>query len=191
MSEIMTDLLPLIDGDVNHSTECALWKGEMPHSETGQLHGRFWFCKMAMRPYRLLYDLNFGIQARGLVARHMCLSKGRCCNLKHLKMGTRLDNYLDRFWQTDNPVGPRVTEVIPIYAGGKNPAPHRIPATTVYNIRRRKTWKSILADTPEARVNRIKYSLPEDLPKPFLKQKRNCVMQGGRTVVIDDSSDDE
>lgn len=198
MSEIMKDLMPQIDGDVDHPTECALWTGEMPHAKAGQLHGRFWFCGMAIRPYRLLFDLRSGMHERGQVARHMCLSKGRCCNLNHLKMGTALDNYLDRFWQSEHPKGPHISEVIPIYETGKNPAPDRIPTSTIEGIKRRRTWKSILGDSPEAKSNRIKYGLPTDLPEPFLKEedlpqpmRKKNKFAGWRIIVIDSDDDDE
>lgn len=144
---------------------CMYWLGEMPQAHRGQMHGRHWVRGIAVRPYRFLWDLEYGYQP-GKVLRHMCCSKGQCCNLGHLRLGDAFDNHIDRYSQTLGYRGPHISEILYIYETGKNPAPQRIPRATIRQIVLGKTYYQVTADTEAARRKRIKWGLPADAPKP-------------------------
>ncbi len=188
MSSLLWELQNYIDGDVDNFDlhECALWTGETPSAGRGQLHGRHYINGLAIRPYRLLYDLRFGLQPQGIVLRHTCCSHGQCCNTHHLEPGSRFDNFVDRYSQTLGYKGAHISEVLEIYKTGTNPAPERIPEKEILRIMNATGWWAhILSDTPEALKERIYWGLPAPPPTPLEKDARYISQNGRITKIID------
>jgi len=59
-------------------------------------YGRFRFNGLNEMAHRVSYELHTGKKINGLVAMHIC-DNPRCCNPKHLVIGTHADNQLDKF----------------------------------------------------------------------------------------------
>lgn len=75
--------------DKNPSS-CWEWRGKLSHNGYGQLEhkGRSW------RAHRLAYTLAKGKIPAGMMVLHSCDNR-RCCNPKHLRIGTAKDNWQD------------------------------------------------------------------------------------------------
>lgn len=172
MSSLKWELQGFIDGDVDDFDlhECAYWTGETPNKDKGI----FYIDGMSIKPYRLLWELKYGLLPKGIVLRHTCCSKGQCCNLHHLEPGDTFDNFVDRYSQGTYR-GPHISEVIPIYETGVNPAPERITERQINEITLGLTWKRLTGNTEKARERRIKWGLQAEPPKPFQGEiERKC-----------------
>lgn len=69
---------------------CWIWVGTV----VGMGYGQAWRWKRKWRAHRLAYEIYRGPIPRCAVVRHTC-DKPRCCNPRHLKLGTVADNQRD------------------------------------------------------------------------------------------------
>lgn len=74
--------------------ECWPWMGNVNPSG----YGTFWFNSKAVRAHRLAWKIAFSRNdpiPHGLVVMHKC-DNTKCCNPRHLVLGTQADNNKDR-----------------------------------------------------------------------------------------------
>lgn len=74
----------------NNDSGCWEWQGSV--SDFG--HGRIWYNKKVHRTHRIAHELWIGPVPSDNVVRHIC-DNPRCCNPKHLTLGTVADNNYD------------------------------------------------------------------------------------------------
>ncbi len=77
--------------DVAPIEECWLWK----RSTFKFGHGRYWIGGKGRQAHRVAWELLYGQIPEGLCVLHKC-DVPRCCNPKHLFLGTQGDNMNDR-----------------------------------------------------------------------------------------------
>ena len=71
--------------------ECWNWTGVFDTDG----YGEFMFNKIHWRAHRASYFINKGSIPKGMVVMHSC-DNTKCCNPRHLSIGTNLDNTLDK-----------------------------------------------------------------------------------------------
>jgi len=69
------------------STKCSVWKTykDDPISVKSNIHINFYFNKKKMSLHRLLYTNFVDILDDNEYLKFTCLSKGKCCNINHMK----------------------------------------------------------------------------------------------------------
>lgn len=77
--------------DKKSESECWNWLGEV--NQWG--YGRYRNNGTHMA-HRYAYEIVYGLSIKGFVAMHKC-DNPRCCNPKHLELGTHADNQNDKF----------------------------------------------------------------------------------------------
>jgi hypothetical protein len=79
---------------VNKKTDSECWEWTRNLNQWG--YGKFRFNGFNAMAHRVAYELHTGIKIDGLVAMHIC-DNPKCCNPKHLTIGTHADNQHDKF----------------------------------------------------------------------------------------------
>lgn len=69
--------------DIGEEDQCWNWKGSIAANGYGRVSGKL--------AHRLIYQHNVGPIPEGLEVQHICNNR-RCCNPKHLKLGTHKEN---------------------------------------------------------------------------------------------------
>ena len=90
-------ILAKCDGDI-FGDECVLWRGEtITKNKKGAQHGRTSFRAKKVLVHRLLYH-NFvkNLTDSKMHVLHRCESNGQCVCLRHLYVGTHLENMADK-----------------------------------------------------------------------------------------------
>lgn len=138
--------------NVGAQDECWLWKSERDYYGKVKLPK----CGPQVDSHKLAYILANGAVPQGLVVRHSCDVK-RCCNPKHLLLGTKHDNILDAVERRQHAFGerigqsvlkdPQIVEIREQFAQGYS---HReiartfgVNRRTVGLIVRRQAWKHV------------------------------------------------
>jgi hypothetical protein len=78
--------------DVKTENECWPWLGHV--NQWG--YGRYRYNDFTWMAHRLSYEINTGENTKGFIAMHTC-DNPRCCNPKHLVLGTHADNQHDKY----------------------------------------------------------------------------------------------
>lgn len=78
--------------DIGGDDECWIWLGYT--KSTG--HGLTSYKSMSIHAHRKAWILTHGPIASNLCVNHRC-DNGACCNPKHMYLGTRADNMIDRW----------------------------------------------------------------------------------------------
>ena len=110
------------------------------------------------RLFRYLYKQKYGEIPKGMVIRHKC-DNSSCCNIKHLEIGTQLDNVKDMIIRnrvhkgSNNKIkgvkngANKLTEqqVIEIYTSTssyeKLSKKYNVSSTNIFLIKKKKQWK--------------------------------------------------
>lgn len=79
-----------IDRNTRWNGDCFEWTGSLGNGG----YGRFDFNKKRYRAHRVVYELKYGTIPKDKIIRHLCHNP-KCCNPKHLALGTQKDNMQD------------------------------------------------------------------------------------------------
>lgn len=84
--------------------DCWLWLAGVRRKDEG--YGAFWLNGRHQPASKVAWQITYGPVADGLEVCHRC-DNPRCCNPKHLFVGTRLDNNDDKVAKKRHPLGAR------------------------------------------------------------------------------------
>lgn len=136
-------------------TPCLEWTGSIKNNGYGQIANE----KVPMYTHRLSWIINNGEIPDGLYVLHHCDNR-KCCNIKHLFIGTQKENVEDMISKNRKPIlmgekspSPKlkerdVLEILKLYRSGKYTQMqlaemYGIDRTVISNIHTGKTWRHI------------------------------------------------
>jgi hypothetical protein len=105
--------------------------------------------------HRYTYEKHYGKIPDGLIVRHKC-DNPSCINIEHLELGTHADNVADRVSRGRSAKGSsngraklnelQVMEIKKSHlSNGELALFYNVDRKVIYNIRKNKTWKHVVA----------------------------------------------